>query len=330
MPDSPLKVVSVESMDNSKQPKKSGSTLQQRRQEAQAMYERLWKVNPELFDPMKDCVGRERIRKTLKLLKEHIDLSGKKAADLGFGQGVLTKEYASAGASVDAVDIATQPINNLKKQELKGVRALQDYVPHTKLSDSTYDLVAATELIADLFPQEYRLFFSELGRLIKKDGIVLCSTPLDIYSEDALDRFMTLANTELEIFAWTLSRNYLWIKLNDVLNAPDTFGNAVSNNNFRLSELNQRQGINLVWFQINSFPLIGHIWKVISFITNPIKWLVDQQRWLMVALEHISEFFWSDRSVSHVIFLARRRPLDLKPEPKDMPPERQIRRRVWE
>ncbi len=328
MPDSPLKVVSVEPAD--KQPKKSGSTLQQRRQEAQALYERLWKVNPEMFDPMKDCAGRERVKRTLALIKEHIDLDGKKVTDLGFGKGILTKEYAKIAATVDAVDIASQPINNLKKQELKNVRILQDYVPYTKLHDSTYDLVAATEIIADLPPQEYRIFFSELGRLIKKDGIVLCSTPLDIYSEDAFDRFKTLANTELEIFAWTLSRNYLWIKLNNVLNAPDTFGNAVSNKNFRLSEIDQRQGINLIWFQINSFPLIGHIWKLISFITNPIRWIVDQQRWLMVALEHISEFFWSDRSVSHVIFLARRRPLDLKPEPKDMPPERQIRRRVWE
>lgn len=330
MPDSPLKIVAVDSSDSSKNRKATGTTIQQRKQEAQARFERLWLVDPGMFDPMRDCVGRERIARTLKLVKDHLQLDHKKVADLGFGSAVLTKDFVDQGASVDAVDIANQPITKLKKLDLKDVKVLQDYVPHTRLEDSSYDLVSATEIIADLPPQEYRLFFSELGRLVKKDGAVLCSTPLDIYSEDAFDRFKTLADTELEIFAWTLSRNYLWIKLGNLLNAPDTFGHSANNKNFRLSELEQRRGPNLIWFQFNTLPIIGQFWKLVSFLTNPIKRLIDQQRWLMIGLENISEFIWSDRSVSHVIFLGRRRPLNLKPEPKDMPPERQIRRRIWE
>jgi len=324
-----LQVVAVMPSDASSL-KKESNPQQTRRQEAQAKYERLWHRDPERFNPLKDCEGRERIKRTSALLHEHVDLKNKSAADLGCGAGVLTREYALAGATVDAVDIASQPLQSIKAMNLDSIKTSQDYVPHTLLNDTSYDFVAATEIIAELPAQECRLFFSELARLVKKDGVILCSTPLDIYSEDALNRFLTLAETELTLFDWYFSHHFLWIKLGNVLAAPDKFAEACGNKPFREQQLKERYGLNRGWFRFNSLPVIGHVWKGISWLINPLHRFINQQRWLLISLENISEFFWNENAISHVIVLARRKPLIPQPDPAQMPPERQQKRRIWE
>jgi 2-polyprenyl-3-methyl-5-hydroxy-6-metoxy-1,4-benzoquinol methylase len=310
--------------------KRAAAPQQSRRLEAQAKYERLWHIDPERFNPLKDCAGRERIKRTLDFLHARIDLSRKKVADLGCGSGELTQEYAKSGAVVDALDIAGQPLQKVNALGLDQVKTSQDYVPHTLLNDTSYDVVAATEIIAELPQQECRLFFSELARLVKKEGFVLCSTALDIYSEDALSRFIAMAETELEIIAWKFSHHFLWIKLGNVLAAPDHFAQACSQKNVRGQQLKERYGFNRAWFWLNSLPVIGHCWKALSWLANPFHRWIRQQRWILISLEKASEFFWDESGISHVILLARRRPLIPQQEPSQIPPERQQKRRVWE
>lgn len=324
-----LQVVAVIPGEKPPSARKDSNPQQTRRQEAQAKYERLWHLDPEQFNPFTSCWGNERIDRTLSLFRKYSGFKDKKCVDLGCGWGAITLKCAEEGGNVDSVDIASQALERVKGKS-PGIKTFQDYVPQTLLADSAYDVVIATEIIGELPQQEYRLFFSELARLVKKDGRVLCSTPLDIYSMDAFDRFRSLAETELDIIDGKLSYNYLWIKLGNVLTAPDNFGTAVSDKNFRNKGINERHGLIKAWFKLNSLPVLGHVWKGISWISNPFHRLISRQRWLLRGLESLSKFFWNEQAVSHVIIVARRRPLIQQTDPNKAPPERQQKQRLWE
>ena len=49
--------------------------------------------------------------------------------------------------------------------------------------------------------------------MVKSDGVVICSTPLDIQSDYALDSFAALAEKEFNLVDYTLSHHALQIRL---------------------------------------------------------------------------------------------------------------------
>ncbi len=323
---SKLQIVAVMSGEK---PKKDSSPQQTRRHEAQAKYERLWHLEPERFDPYNSSWGKKRIERTLTLFRKHGKFEGAKCVDLGTGWGVLTLKCAEEGGMVDTVDIATQPLDRVKGK-YPSIHTFQDYVPHTLLNEETYDVVLATEIVAELPVQEMRLFFSELARLVKKDGLIVCSTSLDIYSIDAFERFRTLAETELDIIDSKLSYNYLWIKLENFLSAPNRFSKAGSDPAYRERKIQERHGLIRKWFQLNSSPILGHFWKCIGFLSNPLQRSLYKQGWLLHSLESVSQLFWGDQALSHVIIVGRRRPIIPPSDFIKAPPERQQKRRLWE
>lgn len=173
----------------------------------EALFERRWLQNPAQFNP-------ERSARTLveakRLLSKLPSLVGKRALDLGTGFGHVAKTLQEAGMEVDALDIAH---NALKRLHLPKVNLIQDYFPYTKLEEGLYDLVVASNLIAEIPDAERRIAISEISRLLKPSGLTLISTPIDIYSDDALLRFIQLLETELEIDELIFSYHALAITL---------------------------------------------------------------------------------------------------------------------
>ncbi|MCB1112467.1 MAG: class I SAM-dependent methyltransferase [Chlamydiales bacterium] len=180
------------------------------RQEVQARFERLWLDDPEQFNPQRNCMERERIQRTRDLILAYVNPQGKKTGDLGCGYGALSLLLQKMGASVESIDIAA---NALKRLEGKGLELKQDFLPKTLVEDSYYDLVICTDVIGDVAPKVYRHFFAELARVVKDEGYVVCSTALDIDTDDALQRFAELAETELIVTDWSLSYHALYIRL---------------------------------------------------------------------------------------------------------------------
>lgn len=162
-------------------------------QEQEAKFERAWLVDPQQFNPNRSArtqVENERLLEALPLMP------GKKALDLGCGFGKVAEALQKGGMIVDAVDIAN---NALKRLQLPQVNLIQTRFPYTKLSDNTYSLIVASNLIAEIPEKTRRLALSEISRLLTPDGLALLSTPIDITSEDAAARFLSLIETELEI-----------------------------------------------------------------------------------------------------------------------------------
>lgn len=210
----PLSIISVENAPPQNPVQPSGRT---RRQEVQAHFEREWHHNPKQFDTQRNAKERKRIDDTMRVIGECVDLKNCQICDLGVGDGELAIRLAEKGAKVTAVDVAKNALQAIEKKEIPGVTLHHGCVPYTSLPDDHFDLVIASNLIAHLPSRDYRLFFSEVARLVKKEGTVVCGTPLDIDSIDALERFASLAETELTIEGWHFSYHNTYLRLRRLL-----------------------------------------------------------------------------------------------------------------
>ena len=323
----PLKIVSVEpSQTETKYLRKEKA----QREETQALMERLWHRNPNQFDPLRNCKERERLERTMHLLREFLPLSGQMASDLGCAGGEFSRQLHEKGATVHAVDISGLALKRVEEKKLPNVEPIQDCLPHTNLQNDAYDLVVCTEVIAYLNAQDYRVLFAELSRIVKPEGYVVCSTALDVNTEDPLDRFAKLAETEFNIAKWRLSYHLLHIRFCDFFEGPSRFISASQDPHLRHEEIEKRRGFSRLWFKWNSTYLMSLLWYPVQIITRPIAYFLRQNRPLMLALEKITHFLWSESGISQAIFIGQRRPLAFPLPANEKPKEIKHKKQIWE
>lgn len=321
----PLHVVSSE--EHSPPPSPSSTS---KRAETEARFDRIWLQTPQKLDSSRSALQKERIARTLKLLQHHRNPSGSLAVDLGCGNGYLTRQLRDLGAHVQAVDISGNALKELKKHDCTHIEPIQDYLPKSTLPDEGYDIVIAGDLIAYLDPKDYRLFFSELSRIVKKEGFIVFSTPIDIYSENALQTLIDYVTTEFVIDKWLLSHHALLIRLLDFFKAPERFAKARSDKNLRKRALEKRVSFNRWWFSINSSPLLGLVWSGIRHITNPIACFLENSPKIIKNLEKLSKWMGSENSISHIILIGTRKTI-LPPAIESMQPkEPKHKKQLWE
>lgn len=329
MTNNPLQVTSV--ANNSNSPNHHSSNRHSRRQEIQATMERMWLQNPEQFNPERDCVQRKRLEQTLQLINDHLTLKDLKITDLGCGAGVFSRKLRDQGARIDAVDIAGNALIRLEEHNMENINPIQDCLPTTNLKDDFYDLVVCTEVIGYLPQDTYRLLFAELCRIVKPKGHVVCSTALDLNSDDALQRFAGLAETEFSIDSWALSYHRLFVKLCHFFDLPRNYVKAYRDHEIREKESKAKKTkLGHAWYNLNtSLPLVL-VWQVLSFVTNPIHDWLNQNESVMNLCDKICKFLWSDAGISHAIFIGKRRPLSTPLPADEIPIERPKKRQVWE
>jgi 2-polyprenyl-3-methyl-5-hydroxy-6-metoxy-1,4-benzoquinol methylase len=320
----------ITSVENKKAPSPASSNANTRRQEIQAKMERMWRQDPEQFSPFRDCMQRQRFHNTVKIIKEMFPLSDKRAVDLGCAAGDLTRVIRDLGAKVDAVDAATLALQHLKNHDMTNITPIHDCLPSTHLPDDAYDLVVCTEVIGYLFPSDYRLGISELSRIIKSDGLLICSSELDINTTDPVENFALLAETEFEIEKWTLSHHMLLIRLLHLLETPAWYIELSKNSEMRRRELEKKRKFGRLWLKWNTTIGISFIWKTFDlFLTPLVNWL-RQSTFVMNGLEKICRFLWNESGISHALFIGKRRPL-IHPIPaNEIPKEPKHKRMVWE
>lgn len=301
-----------------------------KRIETEARFERIWLLNPEQFNPMRNCMERERVKRTIDLLKNSLELSRKKTIDLGCAAGEISRRLRNEGAVVEAVDIAQNALKAFRNIDSENIRLNQDYIPRSSLPDNSFDLVVCTDLIAYLPVDDYRLTMSELSRIVTKEGYVICSTPIDINSVDALQRFTELAETEFRIEKWVYSYHALYIRLIKFLELPSTFCQAWKDKQKRTEEIKSRPFISRFWFRLNtSFPFI-YFWFAIAKFSDSILKKYKQSQSTLLKLEKICHFFYDLSGISHAIFLGQRKPLLSAKEIEEELYERPKKKEIWE
>lgn len=325
MADHRLNVVQIENIDSNNTKKRWGQNPS-KREETQARFERQWLIDPHQFDPARNCLEIERIQRSLDLLTASGSVRDSDIVDLGAGWGDFSAQLQALGAKVLAVDIASNALKNLKSRHPEVV-VKQDFVPKTTLDDEKYDYVAALDLIAYLPKDDHRLFFAEVSRLVKANGKVLCSTPLDLRTEDAVQAFADLAETEFQIEHWALSYHLCFLYLLDFLEAPKKFYKGSIDKEYHAHEIGQRKGFSKIWFRLNSSPGLAWFWRGVSFIINPLSHWFKHSKSMMTACERFCKTFWDTAGVSHAIFIGKRRSLII---PQVLPEETKHKKEVWE
>jgi 2-polyprenyl-3-methyl-5-hydroxy-6-metoxy-1,4-benzoquinol methylase len=329
MSDNRLKIISA---DSTFDPliKKQGSRRKDAQQEALAKLERMWMTDPDQFNPLRKCMGKERLERTKKAIQTIQCLPSSLAVDLGCGFGLLSYHLRDLGWKVHAVDAASQALKRVNEGDVQNIELIQDRLPNTKLDDDHYDLVLSTDVIGYLAPEDYRLYVSELSRLVKPQGFVICSTAIDIDSEDALQKFGSLAETEFLINQWIFSHHLLYIRLKNFFETPSQYVKASQDNEYRFNELKKRESISKWWFRVNSTRLGGIFWKLPSFLAQPFVYLLTINHSLLLTLEKLCRFIWSDSGISHAIFIGQRRPLDTSAKEESQVIIRKGKKQVWE
>lgn len=323
-----LKVVSVDSQ--SAQNVTSTTRPLSRRQEIQAKFDRLWLTEPEQFNPLRNCMERLRLKRTLQLIEQQTQLTEKLVVDLGCGSGVFARHLRDKNAHIEAVDISINALKVLKSEDCQRITALQDFVPHTKLIDNHYDLVVSLELIGYIPSNEQRLYMSELSRLVKSDGFVICSTALDIDTQDPVQAFGALAETEFSSLIWKFSYHALYLRIIDFLRAPERFFQGWKNHSYRKEQIGKRYGFGKWWYSMNSSVALGWFWAAARYLANPMVKLLQNNETILLGVEKICRFFWSEAGISHAIFIGKRRPL-VMPTPEELLAiEPKHKRQVWE
>lgn len=277
------------------------SKKEQFEENTRARCEQAWEEDAAKLDPNQTVIGRERIKRTRELLaKLHFGLSleGKAIADLGCGNAALASLFE--GADITAVDVAQSALDKCP-EHIKRVRGC---LPYCRLPEESFDGVLLTDVIAELEPHLYRLMLSEVSVLMKRDGFFLCSTELDLYSEDPLGHFLAFLKTEFEVVETKKSYHRLYFYLRRWLDAPARFAHAGKEPTYRLLQLEKRSGFYRLWFYLNSLKWISYVWRPLTPLKNSL-----HQPSLLLFFERISEILWGEGALTHVIALCKRKSL---------------------
>lgn len=266
------------------------------RQETQARWERLWLKEGEQWNPLRSALEQARLKRAQEFLLERGGVAGKTVVDLGSGWGTLSRWAAENGAKVTAVDAAENALTRLPDE----IQACQDVLPQTRLEDDSYDLVIATEILAELPQRDHRLFISELYRLCKPEGRIVLSTAVDFESWDALSRLEKLLQTDLTIESWQFSHHAYFHRLLNLLLLPERLWTKEGGGRSRIGRL--------AW-GLARLPVIRQLWRVLSPLTNRLHTLASTSLTLALTLEKIAKTVSKERGVSDILLIAKRKRL---------------------
>jgi 2-polyprenyl-3-methyl-5-hydroxy-6-metoxy-1,4-benzoquinol methylase len=297
--------------------------------ELRAQLERQWLIDPNQFNPLRNCMERERLERTWLLIQRHIDVQGKQIADVGCAAGVFTRRLREAGAEMTGVDIAENALKQFSLTDSNHIILIQGTLPNTPLSDQSFDMVVCTDVLAYLPKGEYRLFFAELARLLPSEGLLVCSSPIDIHTEQGVERLVELAQTEFEILEDCTSHFAFYLKIKHFLKTPLLIIRGWHHSDVRRKELVNRRGLSYGWYWLNTAPPFVWIWALLEFLSRPLLKLINNSRRLLLFLEKICRFFSSDSGINHYLFIGRKRPIQTV-DPKEIPIEHPKRKEIWE
>lgn len=320
-----ISVTSKKSLDHSYQDSRN---IQKK--ELQAKFERLWLVNSERFNPLRNCIERERLERTWHLINKYVVLSDHpRTVDIACAAGVFSRRLRDAGAQVEGIDIAENALKKFKELGDDKIVIKQDAMPNTHLPDQSYRLVICTELIAELPREDYRLFFAELARIIHPDGYLVCSSPIDINSTQGVERLVELAQSEFDILEDFPSYHALYLRIKHLLNASTRFKEGWENSTTKHREMAHLKGFNRMWYWLNTTPLFVWFWYACDPCLFPLRKIIRSNSKILLFLEKLCRFFSDQDGISHYLFIARRRPLP-NIHLDDIPKERPKRKEIWD
>lgn len=129
-----------------------------------------------------DFVVRKRfysiVKKSEKFIENFLteNCQGKKVLDCGCGEGRLSIFLAEKGADVIAIDISSETIKVAKEKAAnKNISFLVMDVEKLEFKDNYFDLIICAGILHHL---DVKKAYSELARVLKSSGKIICNEPL--------------------------------------------------------------------------------------------------------------------------------------------------------
>ena len=293
-----------------------GSSTRQRRQQAsRARMERHWLKKSSEGNRVPDAADHLRIQRTAAAIRSVLaeadtgTVEPVEVADLGCGTGRLARLLRDSGANVHACDIATNALALARQSGCEGIKLSVECLPDTSLPSASYDCVVCADVIGEIDTKDYRLLISELARIAKREGIIVVSTPLDTGTDGALDRFLALIGTELDISSITTSHHSLAIRINRLLRLPAKLG-ATRSITERQQWLSTLTGLGRAVVALNTTRPLAALWGVLGRVLTPIANALQSSHRIVLTLEWLTKRVCSDTAgVSHVIVCGKKREL---------------------
>lgn len=117
-------------------------------------------------------------------------LTGRKAADVGCGAGLLAEPLARLGADVTGVDPAPENVAAAREHALGQGLAIDYRVGSVEALTGRYDLITTLEVIEHV--ADVRAYIQGLADALADDGLLILSTP----NRTALSRLMLITIAE--------------------------------------------------------------------------------------------------------------------------------------
>lgn len=137
---------------------------------------------PEYFSESQDTIKREHEERYSVVAKI---VSDKKVLDAACGSGYGSFELSKNAKEVFGLDISEETIKYAKEtfcaDNLNYIIASVTELP---FDDNSFDVVVSFETIEHISEEQQHLFLKETKRVLKKDGILIISTPDKLYYSD--------------------------------------------------------------------------------------------------------------------------------------------------
>ncbi len=117
---------------------------------------------------------RLRSRKIMQNIPNKIE----KFLDAGCGTGIYSFELAGKAKNIEAVDIAQEKVDYANKVNIfKDIHFQKGDLCSIKFKDENFDLIICSDVLEHI--KNHEKAFSELTRVLKKEGTLLISVPFD-------------------------------------------------------------------------------------------------------------------------------------------------------
>ena len=128
---------------------------------------------PDLIEKSIVAEHFQRYRAVLDIAK------GKKVLDAACGSGYGTALMAATAQSVTGIDISTEAISYASKRyaKLSNVRYVEASIAELPFEEHSFDVIVSFETIEHVNEEMQNSFLREIKRCLKKDGILVMSSP---------------------------------------------------------------------------------------------------------------------------------------------------------
>ncbi len=187
------------------------------------------RVDPKVYTEkyyLTDCTGHKEFKESLgeqleirfKEIVKHFNVSyGMRILDIGCGRGEMILFCAKKGATAIGIDYAEDAIRLAKlvrSRQIDRIKQRMNFytmdAKKLKFQDSFFDLIILTDVVEHLYPEELKLVFKEIKRILKNGGKIVIHTAPNRWFNDFGYKYYSYPISTALVFIWNslFKKNY--------------------------------------------------------------------------------------------------------------------------